>query len=1036
MTILEELQEKECQVMTQLKDFQRATVERVDYLFRHQQNRVLVADEVGLGKTLIAKGVIAKTALLRHEEGDDLFKVVYVCSNQNIARQNLDKLNIFKESIDDYSDWRLSMQFYAIEQSEREKKNRGQYVQLLTLTPETSFNQRGGQGTVKERAMITAVLNHIFEDQYSNYNERIKLTNALNDIMDSGRKNSWSSESNKWDNEIRWYFPWKSPIHTKLLGDTEFMKNVKDYLLTGYGFKSNGKFIGYVRRKFAEISIENLNPDLVIMDEFQRFKFLIDSNDDSETTLLAKKFLTPKDNSTANEIRVLLLSATPYKLFSTLDEIGDDNNDEHFNEFKQVVKFLYDDNNKFVDFQTVWNDYSMSLKELKNDGVSILNLQQNVKLAEEKLYGCMCRTERISVMDSTDYIDDSSKRNYLEINENDINSYREIVGLIAKTELKTRFTVDFIKSAPYILSFMQKYDLKKDIVKFFSTHSDRLPDAHSKLLWLNKEAINNYKMLPKTNARFARLLDALFINQTSPKNNPALFLWVPPSMPYYEFGGVYRGSEGFSKTLIFSAWEMVPRVIASLVSFEEERLTVGKLDKHSNYFDSNRSPQGRIVLSNDNSKCLTYPCRTFAEMYKPQSGEKTQSLDTLLSNIRKKIAAEIELVYSTFHIDKTDKGTQDIRWYWAVPQLLDKIHYYDVPDSYILRNMYTTNAINLGRQPDDLVDVLSYMVLGSPAVCLYRTHGDKFWAYNLACEFVKYFNTQTKTAIVELANHTKKYDDNNHWQNVLLYCTNGNFQAMIDEYIHLLKDIKYDWGYIHNSFSEALSLNTATLAADDYDGFCKQMRRESRQPLNMRTHYAVAFINGSATEKNVARKDSIRNTFNSPFWPFVLASTSIGQEGLDFHLYCRKIVHWNLPTNPIDLEQREGRINRFKCLAIRQNLARKYASTVDFAKTDDPWQQMFQAAQNDKPSNVSDLIPFWCFGKDQEIKIERQLLCYPYSRDEFSYERLSKILSLYRLTLGQPRQEELLEYVFREFGDGKDLKNLFINLSPYLKNTL
>jgi len=36
-------------------------------------------------------------------------------------------------------------------------------------------------------------------------------------------------------------------------------------------------------------------------------------------------------------------------------------------------------------------------------------------------------------------------------------------------------------------------------------------------------------------------------------------------------------------------------------------------------------------------------------------------------------------------------------------------------------------------------------------------------------------------------------------------------------------------------------------------------------------------------------------------------TTSIGQEGLDFHYYCRKIVHWNLPSNPVDLEQREGR---------------------------------------------------------------------------------------------------------------------------------
>ena len=39
-------------------------------------------------------------------------------------------------------------------------------------------------------------------------------------------------------------------------------------------------------------------------------------------------------------------------------------------------------------------------------------------------------------------------------------------------------------------------------------------------------------------------------------------------------------------------------------------------------------------------------------------------------------------------------------------------------------------------------------------------------------------------------------------------------------------------------------------------------------------------------------------------------------------------MHWNLPGNPIDLEQREGRINRFKCLAIRQNVADKYGKAV------------------------------------------------------------------------------------------------------------
>jgi len=30
----------------------------------------------------------------------------------------------------------------------------------------------------------------------------------------------------------------------------------------------------------------------------------------------------------------------------------------------------------------------------------------------------------------------------------------------------------------------------------------------------------------------------------------------------------------------------------------------------------------------------------------------------------------------------------------------------------------------------------------------------------------------------------------------------------------------------------------------------------------------------------------------------VLVSTSVGQEGLDFHHYCHAITHWNLPSNP------------------------------------------------------------------------------------------------------------------------------------------
>ena len=133
------------------------------------------------------------------------------------------------------------------------------------------------------------------------------------------------------------------------------------------------------------------------------------------------------------------------------------------------------------------------------------------------------------------------------------------------------------------------------------------------------------------------------------------------------------------------------------------------------------------------------------------------------------------------------------------------------------------------------------------------------------------------------------------------------------------------------------------------------------------------------------------------------------------------------------MEQREGRINRFKCLAIRQNVADKYGKADEITFKRDIWTEMFEAAKAEKQNDQSELVPFWCFGKNQSVKIERLVPMYPMSKDEVNYERLIKILSLYRLTLGQARQEELLEYLFKEFKETSGLKKLFIDLSPFSK---
>jgi len=59
---------------------------------------------------------------------------------------------------------------------------------------------------------------------------------------------------------------------------------------------------------------------------------------------------------------------------------------------------------------------------------------------------------------------------------------------------------------------------------------------------------------------------------------------------------------------------------------------------------------------------------------------------------------------------------------------------------------------------------------------------------------------------------------------------------------------------------------------------------------------------------------------------------------------------------------------------------------------------------------------------------------YPFSQDRLRYERIIKILSLYRLTLGQPRQEELISVLDQEITKQSEAK-LFMNLSPFYRKS-
>ncbi len=1064
-----DLADTEKRTMATLKDFQRATVDRIDALFRQRQRRVLVADEVGLGKTLVARGVLVKTARLRQEEGDDLFRVVYICSNQNIANQNIQELRITASTRVETGNTRLSMEHLLATEQLNDEQLKKDFIQLIPLTPETSFNMSGGGGIVHERALMFAVLSKLpmLED----------WDDLLYDFLNHNDVKDWQGYINQMESRVE-------AVDGKTGGKylEHLLQRVEEYnaekgtidrLLQYLESKHNEEepeekssaLIGSLRQMFAEISVGMLEPDLVIMDEFQRFRSLLDADEDTEMGLLTKHFFGQEN------LRVLLLSATPYKLYSTLEEIEENQLDEHYSEFFSVMNFLFNTDTEKQHFKEVWTNYSESLHELQTENMAILVSKE---AAEKALYQGVCRTERFSAMDLGDYLDDTEAKNWLPIHVEDVRSFLEMGTLLADIGADFNLPVDYAKSAPYLLSFMHNYQIKKKIERYFGKHPDEVEKANRDLLWIDRNAIQSYQPLPPIHARLFSLQNIALNGQA------AYYLWIPPSLPYYEMRGVYKNSQGYSKILVFSAWEMVPRMIGTMLSYEAERLTIKSFADSENenaaYFVENQQrripvPRLRFNVSQGEPRgmslfTLLYPSRYLAGMFSPidclNQRLPLKDLERQISNALKPALQELKRYQST------SNQRVDSRWYYLAPMLLDEPEavedwlqaFHSVYDedaetrgqrgkeAHVTRlqeelqgflcgdDCKSTTQLNLGQMPEDLIRVLTDEAIASPAICIYRANGGFAGkASELAMQFIHRFNEPESTAIIELA---KKQMDEPFWKKVLRYSKDGCFQAMIDEYYHIVTDgVKFSVDeekddLIHTKMMDALTFRSATYVIDHYESFANRVSGDERagQGMRMRTHFAAAFSRSEGDkESGGQRKESLRGAFNSPLRPFVLATTSIGQEGLDFHSYCRKVMHWNLPSNPIDIEQREGRVNRYKCLAVRQSIAQMYEG-IHFNKN--AWEEMFDKAIECKDnSRQSELVPYWCAGNDQPVKVERIVPMYPMSQDELKYDRLIQILSLYRLTLGQSRQEGLLEHLSSHITNAEFLKKLFMNLSPW-----
>ncbi len=1056
-------------VLRDLKGFQRRTVDYVFnrlYLDSDSVNRFLIADEVGLGKTLVAKGIIARSLDYLWDKIERL-DIIYVCSNADIARQNINRLKISTEGFSLAS--RITMLPQRLNELTTNKIN------FVSFTPGTSFNLRSSTGIKTERALIYSVLREAWDlgDEEG----------PINLMQCSALREGWRSSLDYYiknvapgvDAELKQGFV--QALGSKLELRTEFMELARrfaDYEKEEFPremYVRRNRLIGNLRMTLATCCIHALKPDIIILDEFQRFKHLLDDQD--PMSKLAQYLFNYRDESKPVDTKILLLSATPYKMYTTYHGAAED---DHYCDFLRTLGFLLNSKEQTGETTQLLQEFRRSLYSF--DTAQKHELSQAKAKIEANLRKVMVRTERLGVsQDRNGMVQDC--RHHCEVRAEDLLGFANLDSICYT--LGAGDHLELWKSSPYLLSFADEYALKKKLKARLQEpdHYDELAALISRgsgvLRW---SRIRYYKSISPENPRLRKLIEQ---NLDAGWN----LLWVPPSLPYYEPGGDYASSAAvaFTKTLLFSSWKVVPKAVAAICSYEAERRAITTTGRDVTYLNTRDRIAPLLQFSLTDGRytgmpalALLYPCLTLAEKVDPlriaihlgKPPTQQEVMDRAESIIKDLFCTAVDVSLYP------DRGPVDERWYWAALAFLDRHFHSDTikrwlehkDNRYAFAGMiegkdegegrfadharlfaaFFDNPHELGRMPNDLFRILAKFSLGSPAITSLRSLGRKDLdiresrclaaACRIAVGFRSMFNLPESIAIVR-----RTLDRVPYWECVLDYAIAGNLQAVLDEYVHVMYE---SLGLMTKSNDEetadtlreaiyhALSIRTTRTEFDDI-----RLHRKKRvialKNRSIRCRYALRLQESRTEDGDVTREDQVRAAFNSPFRPFVLATTSIGQEGLDFHQYCHAIFHWNLPSNPVDLEQREGRIHRYKGHVIRKNLAKHYGLSGASPNKSDPWDDLFaQAARDRMQLQGNDLVPYWIFETGKGFKIERHLPVLPFSREIPHIDRLKRGLVLYRMVFGQPRQEDLLDFLQRTVDDAHvaDVLNHRINLEP------
>ena len=275
----------------------------------------------------------------------------------------------------------------------------------------------------------------------------------------------------------------------------------------------------------------------------------------------------------------------------------------------------------------------------------------------------MARTERVAASDERDaMLNEPGTR--ISLKPADVRQYLAADALF--DAVGDRDPMPFWKSAPYLVHFMRGYKLNERLEETLELSPSKVAGVlrSHRRSFLSAEVLHQWSELDPAHPKMREMVSDQL------DRGIWCLLWVPPTLPYWPLEGPFHDKAEVTKSLLFSAWNVVPDVVSAILSYEaERRMTGGRIRA---YLDPARQQVPLLRLTQSAARIrsrhrllllLLLPCLPLADRAHPLNAPPGR-------DCRQWVRDAVETLLSAPGLPDPQDGPVDDRWEWAAPLLL------------------------------------------------------------------------------------------------------------------------------------------------------------------------------------------------------------------------------------------------------------------------------------------------------------------------------------------------------------------------------